>query len=212
MGVLSELAHFCYLPIRSFCLACLVVNLVCGSCKPQALYLKRRTYVLMTEFAQVLTAIYGAFAVGIYAAFCAFGGRAEHYLGIQNRTWGRIIAPTFLSLSLIILSLFLRNFSPWFLLSLISYKLSHHFGYGVNNGNVLLKILRRSSWCLVRTLACLPFVIPNGAWPLFFLQLTLSIITGNVLGIMNPVKSPVEEFWINLLSVIIVPLLVIGGR
>ena len=107
---------------------------------------------------------------------------------------------------MILLSLWTSKFTWWFLISYPAYWAAYTMGQGGNS--TWKKILRRSLWSLVRTTASLSFALFTGAWTLFVLQIIIGIIASNVLGVINPLKSPQEEGFNNFLNIVIVPSMV----
>lgn len=157
----------------------------------------------MNEFIQGMLGTLALVPSLVFGICSWFGGRDKNYLGIRARIWKRIIAPLFFILLLVGFSLLVGRFSWWFLLSIPYYIISSSLGYG--GDDLKTKIIRRTIWSIVRSSCSLPVAIITGAWVLLIIQYFVGIIITLLLGILNSLKAPQEEFVINFNSVMYVP-------
>lgn len=148
----------------------------------------------MSELNQVFLSILALAPPLLFAFFSAIGGRDFNWLGVKARIWKRLIAP------LVFVSLLFAFKAHWAIAILYpTYLISCTVGYGAENK--LEKVIRRSLWSLIRTMACLPLVLISGSYTLIILQAITGIACTVILGVKNPLSAPKEEFLINFISV-----------
>lgn len=161
---------------------------------------------MSAEIAQGAMAFIAVLFAACYAFLQMLGGRANKTLGISARVWGRIIAPFFLSLGMIGLSLAVHHFKWWNLLCAPVYFLAVNIGYG--GDKLWVKILRRLLWAIIKLCGALPFVLFSHAWIIFGVQVFLCVTAAEAFGVTSILIAPKEEFIINFCSVLFTPFMV----
>lgn len=161
----------------------------------------------MTESSQLLLAIASISAVLIYAALTSFGGRSEDYLNIENRVWGRWIAPIFFNLCIFCLYI-IKHISLWQIICyLIYFAFTHHLGYG--GDTTLQKVFRRTLHSTLRSAALIPLCLVTGRWEVYIAQVICGLTVAVLFGVKNPVKAPQEEFIISFSNAFLTPFVIL---
>ena len=160
------------------------------------------------EFFQGFLGTLALVIAALYSLLAWLGGRDVQFLGIKNRLWGRVFAPTFFSLAVCGLAALAHSFSWWMLFSVPAYLFSHRMGYG--GDKFIVKASRRSLWSLVRVSAGLTFAAFTGQWLLWSLQLFIGLPAAVVLGTQNTTPAPIEEGLINFSNAFVIPFCVLA--
>lgn len=161
----------------------------------------------MMEIKQGILVFFCLLSSLIYGLFVMFGGRDVRFLYIPQRVWGRVIAPlTFVTL-VIGLSWVSQSFRPQYLIAYLLYPLTHILGYGGSDWKT--KIFRRTLWSLSRTSVAGVFVTSVEDFTLLILQVCIGLLATLVLGLLNPLKAPQEEYLISFFNLFIVSFMVV---
>ena len=138
--------------------------------------------------------------IAVFAGLYGFGG-------ISGKWKRRYIAPFVFVFGLCLVSLWVGNFSWYYLLTYPLLVLSLSVGYG---GDTLgEKLLKRSRYGALCAMASLPIVFVNSTWTLFGLHVFLCVSVSTILGVWNPTKSARAEETVIGGTIVFLPLFMV---
>lgn len=155
----------------------------------------------------------GIIIVLLYSLLRVIGGRDEEtlrkfHIPFTPRIWKRLIAPSFLSLSICILSALAHHFHWFYILSIGAFILSAYSdGYGNDSGVTWKEVLQRILSAFASTLPAIIFCLGSKSWLLLCIQLALAIAVKVTMNFVK-VKAPLEEGIINFCDSVVKPFMV----
>lgn len=155
----------------------------------------------MNEYSQGILGTLALIPSVLFSLISWIGGRSS------GRIYKRLLAPILFCSLVIGLALLTGKFSVWMFLSFPAYLVSCSVGYG--GVTFSEKVLRRSVWSVIRSMAALTFCISTGSWFIFIFQAAVGLMFAIAFGTRNPLKAPQEEGLINFSSVFLVPQMVL---
>ena len=115
--------------------------------------------------------------------------------GRSNKIIRRLGAAAVLALTVNLLTVFLKNWSPWFLLCLPALFGGFSMGYGADKGYV--KLIRRAIYAFCICLTGLIFCIVLGGKAWLILPVHVGVAAWSIwLGVKNPIPAAAEEVFI----------------
>ena len=131
--------------------------------------------------------------VGIYANLYGFGG--------MNGKWKRrVLGSLLLTIGIMGISLWVKNFSFYYLLCFPLLWGATSIGYGVEDDEPQwMKPIKRTYCGLAYACATLPVFIVTGNWLMFALHTVFCLLISNMLGVYNPVIARNEETLIGVI-------------
>ncbi len=149
------------------------------------------------EMLQLIVSLATLFAF----AYCyAAGGRHDKWIR-------RYVGSALLMAGCHFLAITSNCWSPWMILSSITFPFALSVGYGADS--VPDKLRKRAIYGLAVGAASAPFLMPIGLWHALFFQIGLAVGSSVYLGVTNPTSAVGEEGSLSVLMVAIVPFMLI---
>ena len=145
----------------------------------------------MQEIIQGFFAVLCVIASLLFSTCYMIGGRSEPFLGVRARLWKRLIAPLLLASSAVLISILAHTFGWWLFATALWFI---PIGYG--SEKLLVKVIKRLVSSLFYTVPVVIFAIFTGQWGIALLQVAIGAVMAVILGTLNPLKAPQEEFLI----------------
>jgi hypothetical protein len=120
----------------------------------------------------------------VFATLYGFGG-------VSGKWKRRFVAPFVLTAGVIGVSLWVSNYSNWYLLYFPLLSASLSIGYG--SSDLKTKIIKRARAGFLAGFAAIPIAWVSGAWTVFGLHILLTTLTSIVLGVWNQTSSARAE-------------------
>lgn len=144
----------------------------------------------MSEYTILYTAVGSMLGMTIACLFYGLGGRSGKWL---RRFIGSLILATTVNIATVIMG----KWNPWLIAIYPALIIGFSMGYGVNDGNVLFKVIRRTLYALGVLAAGAIFFITMGPKALWILIPHAGIGLWSVyLGTKNPMHAAAEEVFV----------------